>query len=509
MPFFPLIRRQSKGEPLKTPMAQPSLATASEWDKTLALLREVASLLCAVDMDALERPSHWTADADVSACQACAAPFTILNRRHHCRCCGGVLCGACSTGRVALPNWGHPAPERVCADCEAFERSMLSMLLAGDPFTLPVRQSSMGGMLHETRYVALSADLSSLTVTPVSNPPTPRAGVLPLRAASAPSVHDGWSDSDTASTPSSASTSSLTGFDDQLGGEASPVGVHAAPLSGATASLGSFGVGAAPSAAALYAEHVGAIPLACVVEVQSAPPPICGLSLKVATPTGGVPPTAADAPAPAGVGGRILLQHEDPRVVAQWAAALERLVQIRARRGRAVRTRHAGGHARVGGAPAHAGAGGIAPMRRVGVANPAFAAPSTGGSGQLRSYTERRANTLRDARKSELLRQRTPMAAAPAAAPVRSGPDAAAAAWAAPGSVAHGGSGQRSPSRELRVVRAGQAAARPPSAGPQPRKPRLVHPWGGKLQLAKPPPKPPPRAPPRPAGSRTAVMAPF
>ena len=47
------------------------------------------------------------------------------------------------------------------------------------------------------------------------------------------------------------------------------------------------------------------------------------------------------------------------------------------------------------------------------------------------------------------------------------------------------------------------------AAGPQPRKPRLVHPWGGKLQLAKPPPKPPPRAPPRPAGSRTAVMAPF
>eukprot|EP00735_Rhodelphis_limneticus_P015457 TRINITY_DN971_c0_g1::TRINITY_DN971_c0_g1_i1::g.16136::m.16136 TRINITY_DN971_c0_g1::TRINITY_DN971_c0_g1_i1::g.16136 ORF type:complete len:546 (+),score=71.50,sp/Q9HGN5/YO45_SCHPO/46.51/3e-09,Ank_4/PF13637.1/1.2e+04,Ank_4/PF13637.1/19,Ank_4/PF13637.1/3.4e+02,Ank_4/PF13637.1/0.0011,Ank_4/PF13637.1/3.4e+03,Ank_4/PF13637.1/1.2e+02,Ank_4/PF13637.1/0.051,Ank_4/PF13637.1/3.1,Ank_4/PF13637.1/2.8e+03,FYVE/PF01363.16/3.5e-14,Ank_2/PF12796.2/1.5e+02,Ank_2/PF12796.2/0.15,Ank_2/PF12796.2/2.1,Ank_2/PF12796.2/ len=37
----------------------------------------------------------WSLDEDHPACEACGALFSFLNRRHHCRWCGRVLCGNC------------------------------------------------------------------------------------------------------------------------------------------------------------------------------------------------------------------------------------------------------------------------------------------------------------------------------------------------------------------------------------------------------------------------------
>jgi len=38
----------------------------------------------------------WMPDAMTDKCLACSAPFTLFNRRHHCRVCGGLFCGGCS-----------------------------------------------------------------------------------------------------------------------------------------------------------------------------------------------------------------------------------------------------------------------------------------------------------------------------------------------------------------------------------------------------------------------------
>ena len=68
--------------------------------------------------------SHWKADTAVSACEHCSAMFSLFKRRHHCRECGGIFCGACSQGRklfVRTPNRhtaGVSAAERVCTNCK-------------------------------------------------------------------------------------------------------------------------------------------------------------------------------------------------------------------------------------------------------------------------------------------------------------------------------------------------------------------------------------------------------
>lgn len=38
----------------------------------------------------------WMPDRSCRLCYECEAPFTIFNRRHHCRLCGRVFCGKCS-----------------------------------------------------------------------------------------------------------------------------------------------------------------------------------------------------------------------------------------------------------------------------------------------------------------------------------------------------------------------------------------------------------------------------
>ncbi|XP_045523760.1 RUN and FYVE domain-containing protein 2-like isoform X1 [Pieris brassicae] len=58
---------------------------------------------------------NWTSDKDASACAACAKEFTIARRKHHCRRCGNIFCGACSEKTVALA--GNTKPVRVCDAC--------------------------------------------------------------------------------------------------------------------------------------------------------------------------------------------------------------------------------------------------------------------------------------------------------------------------------------------------------------------------------------------------------
>ncbi|KNC81542.1 hypothetical protein SARC_06149, partial [Sphaeroforma arctica JP610] len=38
----------------------------------------------------------WVPDAHAKECMQCAVKFTVINRRHHCRGCGGVMCNACA-----------------------------------------------------------------------------------------------------------------------------------------------------------------------------------------------------------------------------------------------------------------------------------------------------------------------------------------------------------------------------------------------------------------------------
>lgn len=75
---------------------------------------------------ATEHAAVWVPDGDASTCMHCLkTKFTPINRRHHCRKCGAVVCGACSNRKFLL-SYQSAKPLRVCVSCY----EALSMALA-------------------------------------------------------------------------------------------------------------------------------------------------------------------------------------------------------------------------------------------------------------------------------------------------------------------------------------------------------------------------------------------
>lgn len=60
---------------------------------------------------------------DSDACMSCSKLFTFLNRKHHCRSCGGVFCGPDSDKVIELPELGINIPVRVCDNCYTDEKA--------------------------------------------------------------------------------------------------------------------------------------------------------------------------------------------------------------------------------------------------------------------------------------------------------------------------------------------------------------------------------------------------
>ncbi|EQC30356.1 hypothetical protein SDRG_11933 [Saprolegnia diclina VS20] len=63
----------------------------------------------------------WQDDAVRSACTVCEAPFTVQNRRHHCRMCFDIFCHLCTASQVELllSRGAPPRKYRVCGACKA------------------------------------------------------------------------------------------------------------------------------------------------------------------------------------------------------------------------------------------------------------------------------------------------------------------------------------------------------------------------------------------------------
>ncbi|KAK8674540.1 hypothetical protein V6N13_032650 [Hibiscus sabdariffa] len=66
------------------------------------------------------RGSNWVVDA--SHCQGCSSQFTFINRKHHCRRCGGLFCGTCTQKRMVLRGQGD-SPVRICEPCKTLEEA--------------------------------------------------------------------------------------------------------------------------------------------------------------------------------------------------------------------------------------------------------------------------------------------------------------------------------------------------------------------------------------------------
>ncbi|XP_073138993.1 uncharacterized protein [Henckelia pumila] len=66
------------------------------------------------------RGNNWVVDA--SHCQGCSSQFTFINRKHHCRRCGGLFCNSCTQPRMVLRGQGD-SPVRICEPCKALEEA--------------------------------------------------------------------------------------------------------------------------------------------------------------------------------------------------------------------------------------------------------------------------------------------------------------------------------------------------------------------------------------------------
>ncbi|XP_075523297.1 1-phosphatidylinositol-3-phosphate 5-kinase FAB1B-like isoform X1 [Primulina tabacum] len=73
-------------------------------------------------------PAHvsrdfWMPDQSCRVCYECDTQFTLLNRRHHCRICGRIFCGKCTSNWVPTPPSEPEIPQeewdkiRVCNYC--------------------------------------------------------------------------------------------------------------------------------------------------------------------------------------------------------------------------------------------------------------------------------------------------------------------------------------------------------------------------------------------------------
>lgn len=59
---------------------------------------------------------------DASHCQGCSSQFGLINRKHHCRRCGGLFCGSCTKQRMYLRGQGE-SPVRICEPCKTLEEA--------------------------------------------------------------------------------------------------------------------------------------------------------------------------------------------------------------------------------------------------------------------------------------------------------------------------------------------------------------------------------------------------
>lgn len=107
----------------------------------------------------------WVPDAEATHCMNCKkTQFTMIVRRHHCRNCGAVVCGPCSSKKFLLPQQSSK-PVRVCTACYErlskavkAESSKTALANAGANLTTPSSASIDGNGNGTGKIVDSSGD---------------------------------------------------------------------------------------------------------------------------------------------------------------------------------------------------------------------------------------------------------------------------------------------------------------------------------------------------------------
>ncbi|KAH0629398.1 hypothetical protein JD844_011450 [Phrynosoma platyrhinos] len=96
-------------------------------------------------MFAAERAPDWV---DAEECHRCRVQFGVVTRKHHCRACGQIFCGKCSSKYSTIPKFGIEKEVRVCEPCyehlnkKAEGKGTASTELPPEYLTSPLSQQS-------------------------------------------------------------------------------------------------------------------------------------------------------------------------------------------------------------------------------------------------------------------------------------------------------------------------------------------------------------------------------
>ena len=89
-------------------------ALSAAMDECLARVKALSETPC---LGTIRPQPSWQPDEECDSCPKCANDFSLLNRRHHCRNCGSLVCGDCSRHTSPLPHYLIAEAVRVCTEC--------------------------------------------------------------------------------------------------------------------------------------------------------------------------------------------------------------------------------------------------------------------------------------------------------------------------------------------------------------------------------------------------------
>ncbi|XP_075025351.1 hepatocyte growth factor-regulated tyrosine kinase substrate isoform X4 [Calonectris borealis] len=122
-------------------------------------------------MFAAERAPDWV---DAEECHRCRVQFGVVTRKHHCRACGQIFCGKCSSKYSTIPKFGIEKEVRVCEPCyehlnkKAEGKTAATSELPPEYLTSPLSQQSQRQKTTYSMYPKAEPTPVTSSAPPVS-----------------------------------------------------------------------------------------------------------------------------------------------------------------------------------------------------------------------------------------------------------------------------------------------------------------------------------------------------